>query len=276
MKILITGASGQIGSELVQRLLNEYPNAQIETPSMEEFNVIDIYNNIANYFHEQQFDNVYHLAGILSAKGEEDQKHTWSVNVEGLFNILDASLFHGVKKVFWPSSIAAYSFSTMYGVTKMTGEYLCGYYRKKGLDVRSLRFPGIISYKTKCGGGTTDWAVEMFTESPYACFLKEDTLQPFLYMPDALDAIVTLMSAPSEALTQTSYDVVSCSFTPGKLFKAISEHREGKILYEPDFRQSIADSWPQTIDDFEFRHDTGWAPQYDFKAIVADMIKHTS
>jgi len=309
MSILVTGATGQIGSELIPHLQNRYghdnviagilinqgpQNGTIDGPLVE----IDVTKRetIEKALQKFNVDTVYHLAGILSARGEKNPDMAWETNVLGLKHILDLSLKFKVKKIFWPSSIAAFGPTTprvmtpqqtileprtMYGVNKVEGELLVNYYSQKyNLDIRSLRLPGIVSYKTEPGGGTTDFAVAMFYEAlktqHYECFVRPDTLLPMMYMDDAIYAIDKLMNAPAERLSiHTSYNITALSFTAEQLAAAITKRIPGfTCTYKPDFRQAIADSWPQTIDDNVSRRDWDWSPRYDLDGMVDEMLAH--
>jgi len=237
---------------------------------------------------------IYHLAAILSARGEKDPQLTWRVNTEGLYNVLEVAREHGVTRIFWPSSIAVFgpktpkdtapqdtvlSPTTMYGVTKVAGELLCDYYhRRYGMDIRCLRFPGIISAETLPGGGTTDYAVEMFYAAvrgeTYRCFVRPDTVLPMLYMPDCLNAILGIMEAESAKLRHRVYNIGGVSFSAAELAAEIERHIPGfRVEYAPDFRQEIADSWPRSMDDTPAREDWGWSPVYDLPRMVEDMLR---
>jgi nucleoside-diphosphate-sugar epimerase len=240
------------------------------------------------------FKQIYHLAALLSAKGEEDPSLTWDLNMQGLLNVLEASVHNRVEKVFWPSSIAVFGPrsaraacpqssvtdpTTAYGISKVAGEFWCKYYFERyGLDVRSLRYPGLISHSAQPGGGTTDYAVEIFHQAlrsgRYSCFLGPDTRLPMLYMPDAVQGTIGLMEAPADALSvRTSYNLDGMSFTPHELARSILDRLPGfEITYAPDGRQKIADSWPSSIDARHARTDWGWRPQYDLEAMTGDML----
>jgi nucleoside-diphosphate-sugar epimerase len=250
---------------------------------------------LADVLTRHKVDTVYHLASLLSATGEQHPDRTWEVNLGGLKNVLDLAQTHDLQ-VFWPSSIAVFGPSTpkidtpqdtvldpatMYGVTKRSGELLCQYYhRRYGLDVRSLRYPGLVSYKTAPGGGTTDYAVDMFTAAAegrdYTCFLAPDARLPMMYMPDAIQATLDLMDAHSDALSvRDSYNVAAFSFAPQDLAAAIQRRRPGfSCTYEPDRRQQIADAWPASVDDEAARADWGWGPKYDLESMTDDMLAH--
>ncbi|MFB6273201.1 MAG: NAD-dependent epimerase/dehydratase family protein [Salinibacter sp.] len=307
--ILVTGANGQIGSELVEVLRERHgpagvvrldlkpppsPNGQ---PPDAPFEVADVRDRevLADVIARHEIDTVYHLASLLSATGEQQPDRAWDVNMGGLKNILDLAQTHDLQ-VFWPSSIAVFGPSTpktdtpqntvldpatMYGVTKRSGELLCQYYhRRYDLDVRSLRYPGLISYKTAPGGGTTDYAVDMCTRAAegadYSCFLERDARLPMMYMPDAIRATLNLMGADPAALSvRDSYNVAAFSFSPEELAASLRRHVPGfSCTYEPDKRQRIADAWPSTVDDTAARTDWGWAPEYDLDAMTEDMLSH--
>jgi nucleoside-diphosphate-sugar epimerase len=244
---------------------------------------------------EYGIDTIYHLAAILSASGEKNPQLAWRVNLSGLYNILEIARERQISRVFWPSSIAAFGPdtpkddtpqetilrpTTMYGVTKVAGELLCNYYVKRyGLDVRGVRFPGIISSETLPGGGTTDYAVEIFYEAlkhqRYTCFLKQDTVLPMMYMPDCIRATLMLMDAPFDHLEHhADFNVAGLSFSPAELAAEIKRHIPSfEITYEPDYRQAIADSWPRTIDDQVAREEWNWEPAYDLPDMVEDMLE---
>ncbi|MDG7012555.1 MAG: NAD-dependent epimerase/dehydratase family protein [Nitrososphaerota archaeon] len=304
--VLVTGSAGQIGAELVPRLRSLYGkdnvvaavHASPRDPSVSDgpMVVLDTGDQAAVVaaLKEYKVDTVYHLAALLSAKGEKDPQLAWTVNMDGLRNVLEASRTNGVSQVFWPSSIGAFgpdapktntpqnaplNPTTMYGVTKVAGELLCNYYHAKyGLDVRCLRYPGLISSVALPGGGTTDYAVEIFYEAvrtgSYTCFLREDTVLPMMYMPDALKATVQLMEAPAPKVPRhLGYNLAAFSFSAGELASEVAKLVPGfKVTYSPDSRQKIADSWPQSIDDKEARRDWGWEPEYDLARMVADML----
>jgi nucleoside-diphosphate-sugar epimerase len=250
---------------------------------------------LADVIARHEIDVVYHLASLLSAAGEQQPDRTWDVNMNGLKHVLDLAREYDLR-VFWPSSIAVFGPSTpaentpqqtvldpttIYGVTKRSGELLCRYYhRRYDLDVRSLRYPGLISYKTAPGGGTTDYAVDMFARAAdgedYTCFLERGTRLPMMYMPDAIRATLALMAADAEALTvRDSYNVGAISFSPEELAAAIRRHVSAfSCTYDPDERQQIADKWPSSVDDTAARSDWGWSPEYDLEAMTEEMLRH--
>lgn len=313
-RVLVTGANGQIGSELVEALGTRYsaervvrldlvPPSTANEPvqngaaSSGPFEVADVRDRstLAAVMEAYDVKVVYHLASLLSASGEQQPDRTWDVNMTGLKNVLDLARTRDVR-VFWPSSIAVFGPSTptentpqqtvldpttIYGVTKRSGELLCRYYhRRYGIDVRSLRYPGLISHKTAPGGGTTDYAVEMFGRAvngePYACFLEPEARLPMMYMPDAIRATLALMDADGETLTvRESYNVGGVCFSPEELAAAIRRRVPNfDCRYAPDERQQIADAWPSSIDDTAARSDWRWTPEYDVEAMVDDMLKH--
>jgi len=306
--ILVTGAVGQIGSELTMELRQRYGNENVvatghKTKPSEKlrqsgpFEFIDVTRKetVEEIVRKYDIDTIYHLACILSAVGEEKPHLAWDVNVNGLYNILEIGREHNMTRVFCPSSIAVFGPetprdntpqetvmrpTTMYGVTKVAGELLCDYYFYRfGLDVRGARFPGIISSETLPGGGTTDYAVEIFYEAikhkRYACFLREDTVLPMMYMPDCIKGTIDLMEADLSRLKHHSdFNLAAMSFSPAELVAEIKKHiPEFTCEYEPDFRQAIADSWPRTIDDSAAREEWGWEPSYDLAAMTADMLE---
>lgn len=304
--ILISGACGQIGSELTLFLRDRGYNViatDLKEPTEElrnsgHFERLDILSKatVVEVIQKYKVTQIYHLAALLSATGEQTPELAWRVNMKSLRNVLDLAVEHNLKKVFFPSSIAVFGPTTprentpqhtvmepntIYGISKQAGERWCDYYyQKKGLDVRSLRYPGLISYKTKAGGGTTDYAVDIFFEAAekrsYTCFLKEDTVLPMMYMPDAIRATISLMEAPKEKIRiRSSYNIAAMSFSPKELAAAIQkEIPDFKISYEPDYRQAIADSWTQSIDDTFAQEDWGWKPEFDLTAMVRDMFAH--
>lgn len=302
--ILITGANGQIGTVLTAELRNRYGRNQVlatdihePAQSTELFEQLDVLgsNQLARLIKKYQVTQLYHLAAILSAKGEQHPQRTWDINMTGLFNMLEAAKTHQLR-LFFPSSIAVFGTQTptvdtpqnallfpetVYGISKAAGEYWCNYYwQRYGVDVRSLRFPGLISYQSMPGGGTTDYAVDIFhhavREEPYVCYLKPDTRLPMLYMDDAIRGTIELMEAPAEKITiRTSYNLAGVSFTPEELASKIQSHLPNfEIQYRPDFRQTIADSWPDSIEDSPARKDWAWHADYDTNAIVEEMLMH--
>jgi nucleoside-diphosphate-sugar epimerase len=307
-KILVIGASGQIGVELTLALRKMYGNANVIASDLREENELlkgtgpyvslDVMNKEMLHVQviRQNVTQIYLLAAILSATGEKNPGLAWNLNMQGLLNVLDIAREETIHKVYWPSSIAVFGPTspkqncpqqtiieptTVYGISKYAGEFWCNYYHHRfGVDVRSLRYPGLISYKSAPGGGTTDYAVEIFHEAleekKYECFLKEDTYLPMMYMPDAIRATIELMEAPSEKIkTRTSYNISSMSFSPKEIAAEIKKHiPEFSISYKPDYRQPIADSWPQSIDDSVARTDWNWKEEYDLGAMVKDMLQN--
>lgn len=308
-RTLVIGAAGQIGTDLVLRLRNELSASSVIATDVKDiprgelldsgpFQVLDVldFNSVARIIDQNDVREVYLLAALLSATAEQNPKLAWKLNMEGLFNVLDIAREKKGLRIFWPSSIAVFGPSTprintpqrtvmepvtVYGVSKQAGERWCEYYHSKyKVDVRSIRYPGLISYKSPPGGGTTDYAVDIFhkaiTNGSYTCFLEKDTMLPMMYMPDALDATLNLMSAASDRISiRSSYNVSAISFTPEMLAAEIRSHIPGfTVDYEPDFRQAIADSWPGTIDDSMARKDWGWQERFDLTSMTEDMLEH--
>lgn len=307
-KILVIGASGQIGVELTLALRKIHGNHNIIASDLREENDllkgtgpyvnIDVMNKEMLHVQviRQNITQIYLLAAILSATGEKNPNLAWHLNMQGLLNVLDIAREEKLKKIYWPSSIAVFGPtspkqqcpqhtiiepSTVYGISKYAGEFWCNYYfQRYGVDVRSLRYPGLISYKSAPGGGTTDYAVEIFHEAlenqKYTCFLREDTYLPMMYMPDAIRATIELMEAPANKISvRTSYNLSSMSFSPKEIAAAIQNHiPEFTINYQPDYRQQIADSWPQSIDDSYARNDWGWSHEYDLERMTKDMLEN--
>lgn len=308
-KILVIGAGGQIGVELTLALRKKYGAEQILASDLREenpllkgtgpFTPLDALNKAAlqKIVQEANITQIYHLAAVLSAVGEQDPLRAWNINTGALLNVLEVAKEEKLKRVYWPSSIAVFGPSspkrdcpqqtvveptTVYGISKYAGESWCNYYFEKyGVDVRSLRYPGIISYKAAPGGGTTDYAIEIFhgalKSKSYNCFLKADTYLPMMYMEDAIRATLELMEAPLEEIkTHRGYNLSALSFSPEQIAAEIKKHiPEFTISYQPDFRQDIADSWPQSIDDSQARQDWHWHAQYDLAKMTADMLKNT-
>ncbi len=302
-KILVIGALGQIGTDLTEALVHQWGPAQIVTADLrpqgpkaslthETLDVLD-FQRLKQIVEQHHIQEIYHLAAALSAKAEQNPQWAWELNLKSLLNVLEIAKDKGIK-VFWPSSMAAFGPSapqpapqqcmmdptSVYGISKVAGEAWCAWYhRHHGVDVRSLRFPGLISWKTSPGGGTTDYAVDIFHSAvaarPYTCFLSEDTRLPMMYMPDAIRAIMELMDAPASCLTvRHAYNLTAMSFTPKELTEAIREKIPTfEIRYEPDFRQAIADSWPEEIDDQVARREWGWKPTFTVSGLVTEMIR---
>lgn len=308
-KILVTGASGQIGTELIKALRAKYGTEQIIASDLKEnellakdgifetLNVLDK-NRLEELITKYDIKIVYHLAALLSATGEKDPIFCWNVNINGTLNVLELALKYKLKRLFIPSSIAVWGKgiptintpqetvlkpATMYGVTKVSGELLCDYFvAKYGLDCRGIRYPGIISSETLPGGGTTDYAVEIFYEAiknkKYTSFLNENSTLPMMYMPDCIKATIDLMEADFDALIHHSdFNLAAMSFNPRELAEEIKKHiPEFEISYAPDYRQAIADSWPQSIDDSSAKNEWNWKPKYNLETMTKDMIEKLS
>ena len=303
-RILVIGANGQVGSELVDALVEVQGEAGViaadiapaKRPHRVPFEALDVLDvqRLREVVRRHEISEIYLLAALLSATGEAAPLKAWSLNTTGLLNVLELAREGAVERLFWPSSIAAFGPhsmrvdtpqltvmdpATMYGISKQAGERLCEYYaRRFRVDVRSLRYPGVISYKTPPGGGTTDYAIEIFgaarRRETFHCFLGPDTRLPMIYMPDAVRATLELMRADSARLhVRSAYNLTGMSFTPAELVREITKHVPSlRILYEPDFRQAIAESWPRTIDDSQARSDWGWQPRFDLESLVVDML----
>lgn len=310
-RILIIGAAGQIGSELTVELRKIYGSENVFATDIKEasrdimdsgpFQLLDVMDDkrLIHFIIRHKITQIYHLAAVLSGNAEKLPLQAWHINMDGLMNILEvAKMVEEVKKVFWPSSIAVFGPTTprlntpqltvmepttVYGVTKLAGERWCEYYYKRyKIDVRSIRYPGLISFKTEAGGGTTDYAVEIFYEAVrsgrYTSFLSADTALPLLFMPDAIKATVDLMEADRSKLTvHSAYNLGGMSITPFEISQAICQHIPGfKIDYKPDFRQVIAETWPQSIDDSIAARDWGYSSHYDLGMITEIMIDEIS
>lgn len=306
--ILVLGAGGQIGTELVEKLRELYGIKHVvasdikEAPAKillegpyETINAMDR-ARLEEVVAKHNITQVYHLVAMLSATAEKMPRKGWDLNMETLFHVLEMAREKKIEKVYWPSSIAAFGPTTpktdvaqhtvmdpvtVYGISKLSGELWCDYYHKKyGVDVRSLRYPGLISYKTLPGGGTTDYAVDIFHQAKannsYTCFLSAETTLPMMYMPDAIKATVGIMEAPAANVKiRTSYNLAAFSFNPKQLAEAIKEIKpDFSIDYAPDFRQEIAKNWPQSIDDSAARADWGWKNDYSLKDMVKEMLQH--
>jgi nucleoside-diphosphate-sugar epimerase len=305
--ILVSGASGQIGTALTRALRERYGQesvlaTDIKKPEEDEglFEMMDILNvqRMGELIEDYEVTEIYHLAAILSASGEWHPLKTWNVNLNGLLSVLDLAVQKKVSKVFFPSTIAVFGATTpktatpqdvplvpttVYGISKVAGELWCNYYYQRyNLDVRSVRYPGIISYEALPGGGTTDYAVEIFHEAikngKYKCFLKADTRLPMLYMPDAIRGTIQLMEAPFDNIRiRYGYNIAEMNFTPAELAGSIKKYiPDFSISYEPDFRQKIAESWSESIDDSKAREDWGWQPAFDLDKMTRDMLSHLS
>jgi threonine 3-dehydrogenase len=306
-KILIIGANGQIGSVLTKKLRAEYGHDNVIASDIHlphdgnnymPFEILDATDGAKmSYIVERhRITQIYHLAAILSAKGEINPLKTWDVNMVCLFNVLEAARAHNIRKVFFPSTIAVFGSNTprvntpqdtirtpetVYGMSKVAGENWCSYYfTRYNIDVRSLRYPGIIGHESLPGGGTTDYAVDIYHKAvqnqSFECFLSENTRLPMLYMDDAIRATLQLMEAPAAKLTvRSSYNLAGTSFSPQEVAAEITKHLpDFKITYNPDFRQAIANSWPESIDDSVARKDWNWKPKYDLAAMTTDMLTH--
>ena len=305
-KTLVIGALGQIGRELLEALAEKHGAdhliasdiRQPEAPLGCRFELLDVLDRegLQNRVQQEGIRRVYLLAAILSANGEKKPELAWKINMQGLMNVLETARQTSIERIFWPSSIAVFGPSspkihtpqqcvmdpnTVYGISKLAGERWCAYYRERyELDIRSLRYPGLIGYKSDPGGGTTDYAVEIYHEAiqkgHYTAFLKADSYLPMMYMPDAIRATLEVMEAPREALSiNDAYNLGGISFSPKEIAESIRQHLpDFHCRYEPDFRQAIADSWPQSIDDSLARTDWQWEPAYDLHAMTADMLMH--
>ena len=306
--ILVIGAAGQIGSELVTELRKVYGSEHVYATDVKQapsdimeggpFQILDVMDDkqLIHFIIRHKINQIYHLAAVLSGNAEKLPTQAWKINMESLMNILEvAKMVDEVKKVFWPSSIAVFGPTTprtdtpqlsvmepvtVYGISKLAGERWCDYYFSKfGVDVRSLRYPGLISYKTEAGGGTTDYAVEIFYQAirngSYACFLNKDTALPMLFMPDAIAATVKLMEASRSDLSiNCAYNLGGMSITPDQVYREIRKEIPGfKITYRPDFRQDIADTWPQSVDDSLARKDWGFEQNYNLERMSVIMLK---
>ena len=306
-RILVTGAGGQLGSELTMGLWNVHgkenviasdikePQGELATGNFAKLDVLH-QQEMIDFLRKNEITQVYHLAAVLSATGEKNPKLAWQLNMDSLINVLEAAVELNLEKIYWPSSIAVFGPTTpkiktpqdtimdpttIYGISKQAGELWCEWYHKnRGVDVRSLRYPGLIGYKTKPGGGTTDYAVDIFfkalSDKKYECFLKPDTYLPMMYMDDAVKATLDLMEAPKEMILESSsYNISAMSFCPSEIAAAIKKHiPEFEITYNPDFRQSIADSWPRSINDANARIDWGWSPSFDLEKMVKTILKN--
>ena len=309
-KILVIGASGQIGVELTLALRKLYGNGNVVASDLREENdllkgtgpyvSLDVMNKEMLHVQviRQNFTQIYLLAAILSATGEKNPNLAWNLNMQGLLNVLDIAREEKLHKVYWPSSIAVFGPTspkencpqqtiieptTVYGISKYAGEFWCNYFHQRyGVDVRSIRYPGLISYKSSPGGGTTDYAVEIFHEAieekRYSCFLKSDTYLPMMYMPDAIRGTIELMEAPAEKISiRTSYNFSAMSFSPEDIGNEIKKYiPDFSLTCKPDYRQAIADSWPKSIDDSVARNDWGWKPEFDLQRMTRDMLDNLS
>lgn len=307
-KILIIGACGQIGTELTQKLRKIYGTDNVIASDIRKLNIDVVnsgpfevvnaldFNQIENLVELHQIDEVYLMAALLSATAEKNPAFAWDLNMNSLFHVLNLAKAGKIKKIFWPSSIAVFGPttpkentpqytimepSTVYGISKQAGERWCEYYHNIfGVDVRSIRYPGLISWSSPPGGGTTDYAVDIFhkalSDKTYECFLSSETKMPMMYMDDAIAATIQIMQAPvTEIKIRSSYNLAAMSFTPTEIAAEIKKHiPEFTITYEPDFRQKIADSWPASIDDAEARKDWNWKHEFDMETMTTDMLKN--
>ena len=306
--ILILGACGQIGTELTFTLREKYGNDQVVASDIREgaenlmssgpFELLDAtdYDAMEEIVAYYDIEEVYLMAAMLSATAEKFPERAWNLNMNSLFNVLNLAKEKKIEKVFWPSSIAVFGPNTpkentpqntimepatVYGISKQSGERWCNYYHHKfGVDVRSVRYPGLISWKTSPGGGTTDYAVEIYhkaiSDQAYTCFLKADTTLPMMYMEDAIRATVLLMETdPEKVSIRSSYNLAAMSFSPEEIAESIQKHvPDFQISYEPDFRQAIADSWPSSIDDAKATEDWGWQPEYNLEKTTEEMLRN--
>lgn len=305
-KILIIGANGQIGTELTKALRQNLGHDNVIASDMHlpmdgnnylPFEILDATDGakLAYVVERYRITHIFHLAALKSGKSELNPLETWKVNMDGLFNVLEAARHHKVKKVFFPSTISVFGSNTprintpqdtirtpetVYGMSKVAGENWCSYYFKRyGVDVRGIRFAGIIGHKSSLSGKVTDYAIDIFQKAlqnePYECYLKPTTRLPMIYMDDAIRGIIELMEVPSAKITiRSSYNVSALSFTPSELYEEIKKHIPTfKITYKPDSRQAIAESLPESVNDATARNDWGWAPQYDLPKIVEEMLQ---
>ncbi len=309
-KILVIGSSGQIGIDLVLELRRIHGQENVIATDIKEpcpplikngpFYQLDVLDKekVLHLVQKENITEVYLLAALLSAIAEQKPHAAWKLNMDGLLNILELGKEGILKKIFWPSSIAVFGSnspktntpqhtimepSTIYGISKLAGERWCEYYHEKyGVDVRSIRYPGLISYKSKPGGGTTDYAIEIFEKAinkePFSCFFSKDTMLPMMYMEDAIRATIEIMGAPIEKINiRSSYNIAGISFTPDQIAKGI-EDKNGKLMisYNPDYRQKIADSWPDSIDDNRAKSDWNWSANFNLNKIIFEMLKGMS
>lgn len=307
-KILIIGACGQIGTELTTKLRSLYGNENVIASDIRKLNndivnngIFEVvnaldYNQIEHLIEQYQITDVYLMAALLSATAEKNPAFAWDLNMNSLFHVLNLAKAKKIKKIFWPSSIAVFGPTTprentaqytimepttVYGISKQTGERWCDYYHQQyGVDVRSIRYPGLISWTTEPGGGTTDYAVDIYHKAlengSYECFLSEDTKLPMMYMDDAIRATIEIMQADADAVTiRSSYNLAGISFTPKEIAEEIKKHLpDFTITYKPDFRQKIADSWPASIDDSAARADWGWAHRFEMDSMTEVMLEN--
>jgi nucleoside-diphosphate-sugar epimerase len=307
-KILVIGAAGQLGSELTRSLAEQFGGDQVIATDLRDsaktefdycrFEVLDVLNKegVRDLVKEEKVSQIYHLAAVLSATGEKNPHFAWHLNMDSLLSVLELAKDFKLDKIYWPSSIAVFGPNTpkvntpqfcvkepntVYGISKQAGERWCEYYfEKHGVDVRSLRYPGLIGYKSLPGGGTTDYAVDIYHKAldreKFSCFLREDSYLPMMYMPDAIKATLELMNAPRESVKiRSSYNLSGMSFSPKEIYESIKKYiPDFEIEYHPDFRQAIADSWPDSIDDSRAHEDWDWKPDYDLDAMTVDILKN--
>ena len=307
-KILVIGAGGQLGTELTKALADQYGKDKVIATDFQEsvknkfdyctFQTLNVMDkaSLSSIVAQEGVTQIYHLAAILSALGEKNPVQAWDLNMGGLLNVLEVAREHSVEKVFWPSSIAVFGPNsdkdqtpqkafkdpnTVYGISKLAGEHWCEYYfNKYGVDVRSLRYPGLIGYKSLPGGGTTDYAVDIYHKAVqgenFTCFLSEHTYLPMMYMDDAIHATLQLMDAPKENIKiRTSYNLAGMSFSPKEIHQSLQVHYPNfEIAYQTDFRQQIADSWPNSIDDSSAKQDWNWQPAFDLKAMTETIVNN--
>ncbi len=304
-KILVIGACGQLGTELTQSLMNRYGHDNVIPSDINDrkgfyknnnFEALDVLDKttLLRITKNQGISQIYHLAAVLSAKGEDDPLFAWKLNMEGLLNVLEVARTEKLEKIYWPSSIAVFGPGTqkemtpqetiadpdtVYGISKLAGERWCQYYFEKyGVDVRSIRYPGLIGWKGQPGGGTTDYAVDIYHKAvngeEFECFLDGNIYLPMMYMDDAIRATIELMEAdPNNVKVRSSYNVSAMSFSPKEIYNAIKLHYpQFEISYKPDFRQQIASSWPYSIDDSEAREEWGWNPCFDLGKMTEEML----
>ena len=307
-KILIIGACGQIGTELTQKLRSIHGTDNVIASDIRKLNIPVVndgpfevlnaldFNQIESLIEKYHITDVYLMAALLSATAEKNPAFAWDLNMNSLFHVLNLAKAGKIKKLFWPSSIAVFGPTTpkqqtpqftiaepttVYGISKQSGERWCEYYHNIfGVDVRSIRYPGLISYTTLPGGGTTDYAVDIYhkalSDGTYECFLKEETTMPMMYMDDAIRATIEIMDAPAEKIKiRSSYNLAAISFDPKEIAEEIKKHiPDFTITYEPDFRQKIADSWPASIDDSSAREDWGWKHDFDLAEMTNIMLEN--
>lgn len=304
-KILIIGSGGQLGSVLTKKLQDKWGEINVVASDLRQqvrfngtFETLDAtdFKALEAIVLKYGITQIYHLAAILSANGEKSPLDTWNINMNSLFNVLEVSRIHSVDKVFFPSSIAVFGEnisrkntlqfsnltpSTVYGMSKASGENWANYYfRKYGLDVRSIRYPGVIGYQSLPGGGTTDYAVEIYhkavKQERFECFLKPTTVLPMIYMDDAIRATIEIMDAPLDKITiRTSYNISGVSFSPEEIVASLKNiYADFEVIYQPDFRQAIADTWPMSVDDSIAKKDWNWKPEYSLETMTEDMIEN--